>query len=339
GADFFKCLDDIVKRLGAKPVAIQLPIGAENNFKGCVDLVRMKALVWHDEDKGATFDETEIPADLKARADEYRAKLVEAAVELDDEALAAFFDGKEPDEATLKRLIRKAVLTGAFFPVLCGSAFKNKGVQALLDAVVDYLPSPLDVPAIKGVDVKTGEETVRRSSDDEPLAMLAFKIMDDPFVGSLTFCRIYSGKLEAGSTVLNSPRDRKERVGRMLLMHANSREDIKEAYAGDIIALAGLKEARTGDTLCDPQKAVILEKMEFPDPVIEIAVEPKTKGDQEKLGVALSRLAAEDPSFRVSTDQESGQTILKWMGELHLDINVDILKRTYKVDVNVGAPH
>ncbi|MBN8997613.1 MAG: elongation factor G [Rhizobiales bacterium] len=338
GADFFKCLDDIVKRLGAKPVAIQLPIGAENNFKGCVDLVRMKALVWHDEDKGATFDETEIPADLKARADEYRAKLVEAAVELDDEALAAFFDGKEPDEATLKRLIRKAVLTGAFFPVLCGSAFKNKGVQALLDAVVDYLPSPLDVPAIKGVDVKTGEETVRRSSDDEPLAMLAFKIMDDPFVGSLTFCRIYSGKLEAGSTVLNSPRDRKERVGRMLLMHANSREDIKEAYAGDIIALAGLKEARTGDTLCDPQKAVILEKMEFPDPVIEIAVEPKTKGDQEKLGVALSRLAAEDPSFRVSTDQESGQTILKGMGELHLDIKVDILKRTYKVDVNVGAP-
>jgi elongation factor G len=338
GADFFKCLDDIVKRLGAKPIAIQLPIGAENNFKGCIDLVRMKAIVWHDEDKGATFDVTDIPADMKARADEYRAKLIEAAVELDDEALAAFFDGKEPDEATLKGLIRKAVINGAFFPVLCGSAFKNKGVQTLLDAVVDYLPSPLDVPAIKGIDVKTGEETVRRSSDDEPLSMLAFKIMDDPFVGSLTFCRIYSGKLDAGSTVLNSPRDRKERVGRMLLMHANHREDIKEAYAGDIIALAGLKEARTGDTLCDVQKAVILEKMEFPDPVIEIAVEPKTKGDQEKLGVALSRLAAEDPSFRVSTDPESGQTILKGMGELHLDIKVDILKRTYKVDVNVGAP-
>jgi elongation factor G len=338
GADFFKCLDDIVKRLGAKPIAIQLPIGAENNFKGCIDLVRMKAIVWHDEDKGATFDVTDIPADMKARADEYRAKLIEAAVELDDEALAAFFDGKEPDEATLKGLIRKAVINGAFFPVLCGSAFKNKGVQTLLDAVVDYLPSPLDVPPIKGIDVKTGEETVRRSSDDEPLSMLAFKIMDDPFVGSLTFCRIYSGKLDAGSTVLNSPRDRKERVGRMLLMHANHREDIKEAYAGDIIALAGLKEARTGDTLCDVQKAVILEKMEFPDPVIEIAVEPKTKGDQEKLGVALSRLAAEDPSFRVSTDPESGQTILKGMGELHLDIKVDILKRTYKVDVNVGAP-
>ena len=252
--------------------------------------------------------------------------------------MAAFFDGKEPDEATLKRLIRKAVITGAFFPVLSGSAFKNKGVQTLLDAVVDYLPSPLDVPPIKGIDPRTGEEVVRTAADDEPLAMLAFKIMDDPFVGSLTFCRIYSGKLESGSTLLNSPRDRKERVGRMLLMHANHREDIKEAYAGDIIALAGLKEARTGDTLCDPQKPVILEKMEFPDPVIEIAVEPKTKGDQEKLGVALSRLAAEDPSFRVSTDQESGQTILKGMGELHLDIKVDILKRTYKVDVNVGAP-
>ena len=272
------------------------------------------------------------------KAEEYRAKLVEAAVELDDVVLAAFFDGNEPDEATLKRLIRKAVITGAFFPVLAGSAFKNKGVQTLLDAVVDYLPSPLDVPPIKGIDVRTGAEVVRLPADSEPLAMLAFKIMDDPFVGSLTFCRIYSGKLEASQQILNSPRDRKERVGRMLLMHANHREDTKEAYAGDIIALAGLKEARTGDTLCDPQKAVILEKMEFPDPVIEIAVEPKTKADQEKLGVALSRLAAEDPSFRVSTDQESGQTILKGMGELHLDIKVDILKRTYKVDVSVGAP-
>jgi len=338
GADFFKCLDDIVKRLGAKPVAIQLPIGAESDFKGCIDLVRMKGVVWHEEDKGATFDVIDIPENLKAQADEYRAKLVEAAVELDDDAMAAFFEGQEPDEAALKALIRKAVITGAFFPVLCGSAFKNKGVQTLLDAVVDYLPSPLDVPAIKGIDPRTGDEVVRKSSDDEPLAILAFKIMDDPFVGSLTFCRVYSGKIEAGQQLLNSPRDRKERVGRMLLMHANHREDIKEAYAGDIIALAGLKEARTGDTLCDPQKPVILEKMEFPDPVIEIAVEPKTKGDQEKLGVALSRLAAEDPSFRVSTDQESGQTILKGMGELHLDIKVDILKRTYKVDVSVGAP-
>ncbi len=338
GADFYRCLDDIVTRLGAKPVPIQLPIGSESDFKGIVDLVRMTGIIWEDESLGAKYTDIAIPADLQEKAEEYRAKLIEAAVELDDEVLAAFFDGKEPDEATLKRLIRKAVLTGAFFPVLAGSAFKNKGVQTLLDAVVDYLPSPLDVPPIKGIDVRTGEEVVRLPSDSEPLAMLAFKIMDDPFVGSLTFCRIYSGKLEAGQQLLNSPRDRKERVGRMLLMHANHREDTKEAYAGDIIALAGLKEARTGDTLCDPQKAVILEKMEFPDPVIEIAVEPKTKADQEKLGVALSRLAAEDPSFRVSTDQESGQTILKGMGELHLDIKVDILKRTYKVDVSVGAP-
>ena len=337
GADFYKCLDDIVKRLGAKPVAIQLPIGAESNFKGIVDLVRMKGVVWEDETLGAKYHDIDIPADMKAKAAEYRAALIEAAVELDDVALAAFFDGKEPDEATLKRLIRKAVITGAFFPVLAGSAFKNKGVQTLLDAVIDYLPSPLDVPPIKGIDMK-GNEVVRLPRDDEPLAMLAFKVMDDPFVGSLTFCRIYSGKLETSTTLLNSPRDRKERVGRMLLMHANHREDTKEAYAGDIIALAGLKEARTGDTLCDLQKPVILEKMEFPDPVIEIAVEPKTKGDQERLGVALSRLAAEDPSFRVSTDQESGQTILKGMGELHLDIKVDILKRTYKVDVNVGQP-
>ena len=338
GADFYKCLDDIVKRLGAKPVAIQLPIGAENDFKGVIDLVQMKAIVWHEEDKGATFDVVEIPADMKDKAAEYRAAMVEAAVELDDDVLAAYFEGNEPDEATLKRLIRKAVLGGVFYPVLCGSAFKNKGVQTLLDAVVDYLPSPVDVPPIKGVDPRNDTETVRNSTDAEPLAMLAFKIMDDPFVGSLTFCRVYSGKVEAGSSVLNSPRDKRERVGRMLLMHANHREDIKEAYAGDIIALAGLKESRTGDTLCDPANPVILEKMEFPDPVIEIAVEPKSKADQEKLGVALNRLAAEDPSFRVSTDPESGQTILKGMGELHLDIKVDILRRTHKVEVNVGAP-
>jgi elongation factor G len=338
GADFYNCLNDIKVRLGAKPVAIQLPIGAESDFKGCVDLVKMQAYVWHDEDKGAKYDTVPIPDDLVEKAAEYRALLIEAAVELDDEAMTAFFDGVEPDEATLKRLIRKAVITGAFYPVLCGSAFKNKGVQTLLDAVVDYLPSPLEVPPIKGIDVRTGAEVVRHSTDDEPLAMLAFKIMDDPFVGSLTFCRIYSGKVESGTGVLNSPRDRRERVGRMLLMHANSREDTKEAHAGDIIALAGLKETRTGDTLCDPAHAVILEKMEFPDPVIEIAVEPKAKADQEKMAVALSKLAAEDPSFRVSTDQESGQTILKGMGELHLDIKVDILKRTYKVEVNVGAP-
>ncbi len=338
GADFYKCLDDIVKRLGAKPIAIQLPIGAESDFKGLVDLVTMKGIIWHEEDKGATFDEIEIPDDLKEKAAEYRAALIEAAVELDDEVLAAFFEGKEPDEATLKRLLRKAVLTGAFYPVLCGSAFKNKGVQTLLDAVVDYLPSPLDVPAIKGIDPRKDTDVVRHSSDSDPLSMLAFKIMDDPFVGSLAFCRVYSGKVETGTTILNSPRDRKERVGRMLLMHANHREDIKEAFSGDIIALAGMKEARTGDTLCDPQNPVILEKMEFPDPVIEIAVEPKTKADQERLGVALSRLAAEDPSFRVSTDPESGQTILKGMGELHLDIKIDILRRTHKVDVSVGQP-
>ena len=272
------------------------------------------------------------------QAKEYREKMVEAAVELDDEALAAFLDGKEPDEATLKRLIRKAVLTGAFYPVLCGSAFKNKGVQPLLDAVVDYLPSPVDVPAIKGIDPDKGEEVVRKADDKEPMALLAFKIMDDPFVGTITFCRIYSGTLSSGTGVINSTRERKERVGRMLLMHANNREDIKEAFAGDIVALAGLKETRTGDTLCDPKKPVILEKMEFPDPVIEIAIEPKSKADQEKLGVALAKLADEDPSFRVSTDQESGQTILKGMGELHLDIKVDILKRTYKVEANIGAP-
>ena len=251
--------------------------------------------------------------------------------------MTAYLDGKEPDEETLKRLIRKATIEGIFFPVLCGSAFKNKGVQPLLDAVVDYLPSPVDVPPIKGIDLK-GNEVERKPSDSDPLAVLAFKIMDDPFVGTITFCRIYSGKLESGTGVLNSTKERKERVGRMLLMHANNREDIKEAFAGDIVALAGLKEVRTGDTLCDPQKPVILEKMEFPDPVIEIAIEPKSKADQEKLGVALAKLVAEDPSFRVTTDQESGQTILKGMGELHLDIKVDILKRTYKVDANIGAP-
>jgi elongation factor G len=337
GADFFQCLKDIVDRLGAKPVAIQLPIGAESQFKGIVDLVRMVGVVWDEETLGAKYHDIEIPDDLKDQAKEYREKLIEAAVELDDDATTAYLEGKEPDEATLKRLIRKATISGAFFPVFCGSAFKNKGVQPLLDAVVDFLPSPLDVPAIKGVDMK-GNEIERHASDSEPMSLLAFKIMDDPFVGTITFCRIYSGKLESGTGVVNSTKDRKERVGRMLLMHANNREDIKEAYAGDIVALAGLKEVRTGDTLCDPQKAVILEKMEFPDPVIEIAIEPKSKADQEKLGVALAKLVAEDPSFRVTTDQESGQTIIKGMGELHLDIKVDILKRTYKVDANIGAP-
>src|SRR6476620_9065073 len=337
GADFFRCLSDIVDRLGAKPVAIQLPIGAENQFKGIIDLVRMKAVVWDEETLGAKYSDTDIPADLLDQAKEYREKMIEAAVDLDDDAMTAYLEGKEPDEATLKRLIRKATITGTFYPVLCGSAFKNKGVQPLLDAVVDYLPSPIDVPAIKGIDDK-GNEIVRHADDREPLALLAFKIMDDPFVGTITFCRIYSGVLASGTGVINSTREKKERIGRMLLMHANNREDIKEAYAGDIVALAGLKEARTGDTLCDPNKPVILEKMEFPEPVIEIAIEPKSKADQEKLGVALAKLAAEDPSFRVSTDQESGQTILKGMGELHLDIKVDILRRTYKVDANIGAP-
>ncbi|MBP0578643.1 elongation factor G [Labrys sp. LIt4] len=338
GADFYKCLDDIVKRLGAKPIAIQLPIGSESNFKGVIDLVRMKAVIWSGESLGAEFDANlPIPEDMVEKANEYRNTLIEAAVELDDDALAAFFDGQEPDEATLKRLIRKAVLTGAFYPVLAGSAFKNKGVQTLLDAVVDYLPSPVDVPAIKGIDPKTEAEVERKSSDSEPLSLLGFKIMDDQY-GVLTFCRIYSGKLEKGMSLLNSSREKSERVGRMVLMHANNREEISEAYAGDIVALVGLKDTRTGDTLCDPAHPVILERMEFPEPVIEMAIEPKTKGDQEKMALALIKLASEDPSFRVSTDQESGQTIIKGMGELHLDIKVDILRRTHKVEVNVGAP-
>ncbi|MGE3251808.1 MAG: elongation factor G [Hyphomonadaceae bacterium] len=339
GADFYMCVDDIKKRLGAKPVPLQLPIGIESNFQGVVDLVEMRAIIWREETLGAKFDYVDIPDDLKERAVQFRGELIEAAVEMDDAAMEKYLEGEEPDVATLKKLIRTAVQKAAWYPMLCGSAFKNKGVQPLLDAVVDYLPSPLDRPAIKGIDPNDEEkEMVRKASDTEPFAMLAFKIMDDPFVGTITFCRIYSGVLNAGDNLINSTRDKKERVGRMLLMHANNREDIKEAFAGDIVALASLKDVRTGDTLCDPNKPVILERMEFPQPVIEVAVEPKTKADQEKLGVALSKLAAEDPSFQVSTDQESGQTILKGMGELHLDIKVDILRRTYKVDANVGAP-
>jgi elongation factor G len=338
GADFFRCVSDIKTRVGGRPVCVQLPIGSEHDFKGIIDLIRMKAVVWEEEGLGAKYHDEEIPANLLDQAKEYRLAMIEAAVELDDEAMGAYLDGQEPDEATLKRLIRAAVRTITFVPVLCGTAFKNKGVQPLLDAVVDFLPSPADREGINGIDMNTGEEVIRRPLDTEPFSMLGFKIMDDPFVGTITFCRIYSGKIESGTTVLNSTKDKKERVGRMLLMHANNREDIKEAYAGDIVALAGLKDTRTGDTLCDMQKPVILEKMEFPDPVIEIAIEPKSKADQEKLGVALQKLAAEDPSFRVSTDQESGQTILKGMGELHLDIKVDILKRTYKVDANIGQP-
>lgn len=337
GASFEQCIKDIKERLGAKPVPIQLPIGSEANFKGIIDLVRMKAVVWEEESLGAKYHDEEIPADLKDGAEAARMEMVEACAELDEQATEDYLNGKELSIETIKKLLRKAVVTGAFFPVLCGSAFKNKGVQPLLDAVVDYLPSPLDRPSIKGIDVKTGEETVRRASDSEPLSMLAFKLMDDQY-GVLTFCRLYSGSLSKGIALINSTRERNERVGRMVLMHANTREEISEAYAGDIVALVGLKDTRTGDTLCDPAKPVILEKMDFPDPVIDMSIEPKTKGDQEKMAIALHKLAAEDPSFRVSTDAESGQTIIKGMGELHLDIKVDILKRTHKVEVTVGAP-
>ena len=339
GADFYRCVQMMIDRLGTKPCVTQLPYGAEADHKGIIDLIGMRAIVWKDESLGAKYEVQEIPADYKAKADEWRAKMVELAVEMDDAAMEAYLEGKEPDADTLKKLIRAGTINFKFVPVTCGAAFKNKGVQTLLDAVVDFLPSPLDIPAVKGIKPGKEETEVERKADDNaPLSMLAFKIMDDPFVGSITFCRIYSGKLESGSTLMNSTRDRKERVGRMLLMHANSREDIKEALAGDIVALAALKETRTGDTLCDPNHPVILERMEFPEPVISVAIEPKTKGDQEKMGVALARLAQEDPSFRVSVDEESGQTILKGMGELHLDIKVDILRRTYKVEANIGAP-
>ncbi|HEY3799989.1 MAG TPA: elongation factor G [Caulobacteraceae bacterium] len=339
GADFEFCVRTIRERLGVKAVPIQLPIGSEATLRGLVDLVRMKAVIWDSEGLGANYHDEDIPADMLEACETARHYMIENAVELDDEAMESYLNGDEVSEATIKSCLRKAVLTGAFYPILCGSAFKNKGVQPLLDAVVDYLPSPLDIPPTQAIDFRTEQPVERHASDEEPLSLLAFKIMDDPFVGSLTFCRIYSGKLESGMGLINSTRDRRERVGRMLLMHSNNREDIKEAYAGDIVALAGLKETRTGDTLCDPTKSpVILEKMDFPEPVIEIAIEPKSKADQEKLGVALQKLAAEDPTLRVSTDPESGQTRLKGMGELHLDIKVDILKRTYKVEANIGAP-
>ncbi|MFC3725381.1 elongation factor G [Neoaquamicrobium sediminum] len=338
GADFYRSVEMVGSRLGAQAVVMQLPIGAENDFAGVVDLIEMNALVWKSENLGAEWDIVEIPADLKDRAEEYREKLIEAAVEMDEAALEAYLDGTMPSNDELRALIRKGTIEVKFFPMFCGSAFKNKGVQPLLDAVVDFLPSPIDVPSIKGIDPKTEAEISRKSSDDEPLSMLAFKIMNDPFVGSLTFARIYSGKLTKGVSLENTVKGKKERIGRMLQMHSNSREDIEEAFAGDIVALAGLKDTTTGDTLCDPLKPVILERMEFPDPVIQIAIEPKTKGDQEKMGLALNRLAAEDPSFRVKTDEESGQTIIAGMGELHLDILVDRMKREFKVEANVGAP-
>jgi len=337
GANFEFCVQSIIDRLGARPAVLYLPIGIEGGFKGLVDLVENRAIIWLEESLGAKFEYQEIPADLADKAAEARTKLIEMAVEQDDEVMETYLEGIEPDTATLKKLIRKGTLGMAFVPVVCGSAFKNKGVQPLLDAVVDYLPSPLDVPAIKGI-LPNGSEDTRASDDDAPFSALAFKIMNDPFVGTLTFARIYSGKLETASQATNSVKDKKEKVGRMLLMHANEREDIQMAYAGDIVALAGLKDTTTGDTLCAINAPIILERMEFPDPVIELSVEPKTKADQEKMGVALNRLAREDPSFRVSSDHESGQTIIKGMGELHLEILVDRMKREFKVEANVGAP-
>ena len=338
GANFYRCLDMIVDRLGARPMAIQLPIGAEAEFKGIIDLVTMKAIIYTGDTADSPIEETEIPADMKAKAEEYHNQLVEMAVEQDEQAMEDYLEGKEISVETIKKCIRKGTLSQDFVPVLCGTAFKNKGVQPLLDAVVAYLPSPTDIPAIRGVKPGTDIEEDRRPSDAEPLSALAFKIMNDPFVGSLTFTRIYSGVMNAGSYVYNSVKDKKERIGRMLLMHANKRDDIKAAYAGDIIALAGLKDTTTGDTLCDPDKPIVLENMVFPEPVIQLAVEPKTKADVEKMGLALARLAMEDPSFKVSSDPESGQTIIAGMGELHLDIIVDRLKREFKVDANVGDP-
>ena len=338
GASFERCVEMIRDRLGARPLVLYLPIGIESSFIGLVDLVHNRAIVWQNEALGAKFDYTDIPDDLKDAAEAARAELIETVVEQDDAVMEQYLEGNEPDADTIKKLIRKGTLNFSFVPVLCGSAFKNKGVQPLLDAVVDYLPSPLDIPDVEGVKLDGETKDTRPPADDAPFSALAFKIMNDPFVGTLTFARIYSGKLEAGTSVTNSVKDKKEKVGRMLLMHANSREDISEAYAGDIVALAGLKETTTGDTLCASNAPIILERMEFPEPVIELSVEPKTKADQEKMGVALNRLAREDPSFRVSSDVESGQTIIKGMGELHLEILVDRMKREFKVEANVGAP-
>ena len=338
GANFDRCVEMIVDRLGANPLVINFPIGTEAEHIGVVDLVKMKAIVWKGEDLGASFEEIDIPADLVDKANDLRHKLLETAVEMDDTAMEAYLEGNAPDEATLKKCIRIGTVNHKFVPVMGGAAFKNKGVQSLLDAVVDFLPSPLDLPPVEGIIPGKAEEVTRSTDPNEPFAALAFKIMTDPFVGSLTFVRIYSGRLESGSGVLNSVKGKKERIGRMLLMHANNREEIKTATCGDIVALVGLKDTTTGDTLCDSSKPIILERMEFPDPVIEVAVEPKTKADVEKMGVALSRLAAEDPSFRVASDPESGQTIIKGMGELHLEILVERMKREFKVEADVGPP-
>jgi elongation factor G len=337
GANFKYCVQSIIDRLGAKPAVLYIPIGLEADLRGLVDLVHNRAIIWKDEALGAEFFYEDIPANLAEEAAEYRHNLIELVIDQDDDAMEAYLDGKEPDVATLKACIRKGTLNQSFVPVCCGSAFKNKGVQPLLDAVVDYLPSPLDIPDVQGLKMDSDEKDSRPPTDDAPFSALAFKVMNDPFVGSLTFIRIYSGTLTKG-TYLNSVKDKKEKVGRMLEMHANDRKDVDEAFAGDIIALAGMKETTTGDTLCAERQPIVLERMEFPEPVIELSVEPKTKADQEKMGIALNRLSAEDPSFRVSTDHESGQTIIKGMGELHLDIIVDRMRREFKVEANVGAP-
>lgn len=325
--------------LGAKPLVLQIPIGSEDSFKGVVDLVKMKAIVWSGEELGAKFAYEDIPADLQELAQEYRAQMIETIVELDDEAMEGYLEGVEPEEETIKVLIRKGTIASLFVPVLCGSAFKNKGVQPLLDAVIDYLPSPIDLPAMQGSDPENPEVTIERAAtDDEPFAGLAFKIMTDSFVGSLTFVRVYSGKLSAGSYVMNANKGKKERIGRLLEMHANSREDVKVALTGDIVALAGLKDTITGETLCDPDNPIVLERMDFPDPVIKVAIEPKTKADVDKMTTGLVKLAQEDPSFHFSRDEEINQTVIEGMGELHLEIIVDRLKREFKVEANVGAP-
>jgi len=338
GAEFFRVVDEITERLGHNAIPLNLPIGAEENFQGVVDLVRMKAVVWKDEAMGAMYDIVDIPEDLVEQAEEYREKLLEALSMHNEALMEKYLEGEEISQDELKQAIRQAVLEIEIIPVLCGTAFKNKGVQTLLDAVVDFMPAPVDVPAIKGVHPDTDEEDSRPSSDDAPFAALAFKVMTDPFVGTLTFFRVYSGVAEAGSYVINSTKDRKERLGRILQMHANDRTEIKEVRAGDIAAAVGLKSTTTGDTLCVASDPVILERMEFPDPVISVAIEPKTKADQEKMGIALGKLAAEDPSFRVHTDEETGQTIISGMGELHLEILVDRMHREFKVDANVGKP-
>lgn len=338
GSDFFRVVEMMKERLGARPLPIQLPLGAEDTFEGVIDLVKMKAVVWKGDQLGAKYEYTDIPSDLLGQAEEYRQALIETVCEADEALMEKYFEGEELTEEEIKAAIRKGTVNLLFNPVLCGSSFKNKGVQTLLDAVVDYLPSPIDVPPIKGINPRTNQEEIRESKDEAPFSALAFKIMADPYMGQLTYFRVYSGMLESGSYVLNSTKDKKERVGRLLKMHANKREEIKEIYAGDICATVGLKFTTTGDTLCSEDAPIVLESMEFPEPVISVAIEPKTKADQEKLSSALNKLAQEDPSFKVKVDEETGQTIISGMGELHLEIIVDRLVREYKVEANVGNP-